>query len=517
MSGKVWLVGAGPGDPGLITVRGKAALEQAEVVVYDRLAAPELLAHAPASAERIDAGKAPGRQALSQEETNTLLVEQAQAGKRVVRLKGGDPYVFGRGGEEALALVAAGVPFEVVSGVTSAVAVPAAAGIPVTQRGVARSFAVITGHEADDDTASGLNWAALATGPDTLVLLMSVGGLAPICQRLIDLGRDPATPAAVISRGTTSAQRTVTAPLQAIAAVAAEAAIGAPAVTVIGEVAHFHEALAWFERRPLHGLRVLITRATHQADALASALRTAGTEPLVLPTIVQVDRATSGQVAEAATQVRAGRFAWVVFTSVNGVSVFMRLLDAAGLDARVFGSVRLCVIGQSTAAELRRHGLRADLVGSEANVSGVVTALSAAEAQGPVLVARAAGGRAELLDGIRAISVPVEELVLYESVPPADAEPALLNQLRAGAIDALTFASPSAARGLLALVGEAGVAAIRRLPAFCIGPTTGAAARDLGYTVVAEAAEQSADGLVEAITRWRSDTSELASERGPSL
>ncbi|MCI0346348.1 MAG: uroporphyrinogen-III C-methyltransferase, partial [Chloroflexi bacterium] len=285
MVGCVWLVGAGPGDPGLITVRGRECLEQADLVVYDRLAAPELLSWANPTAERVYVGKDPGRHTLSQGEINQLLVERARAGQQVVRLKGGDPFVFGRGGEEALALLGAGIPFEVVPGVTSAVAAPASAGIPVTHRGVASSFAVVTGHEDPSKPDSAIRWAQLAGGVDTLVFLMSVEHVGEIADNLLRAGRHADEPAAVIRWGTTTDQQTVSGTLSRIAQQIEEAGLRPPAVLVVGQVVDLHAKLDWRSRQPLAGLRVLVTRARQQASQFSARLRDLGAIPIEYPTI----------------------------------------------------------------------------------------------------------------------------------------------------------------------------------------------------------------------------------------
>ena len=360
-SGRVSLVGAGPGDPGLITVAGRERLRRADVVVYDRLAHPALVAEAPADAERIYVGKASADHAVPQEEIGRLLVDRARAGKRVVRLKGGDPFVFGRGGEEADDLVAAGVEFDVVPGITSAIAVPAYAGIPITHRDAASSFAVVTGHEAPGKPASRIDWAALATGVDTLVFLMGRRALAEIAAQLIAEGRDPATPAAAIEWGTTPRQRTVAAPLSELADAAEAAALSPPTVIVVGDVVALRERLRWYDDRPLFGKRVLVTRTRAQAGKLSSALWDAGAEPIEFPAIEIVPRDLAPAVA-AATRLAAGHYDWAVFTSANGVAAFWRAVEAAGLDARAFGGVRLAAIGPATVDALAAHGLRTDVV-----------------------------------------------------------------------------------------------------------------------------------------------------------
>ncbi|HVC31069.1 MAG TPA: uroporphyrinogen-III C-methyltransferase, partial [Steroidobacteraceae bacterium] len=316
-AGKVWLVGAGPGDPGLLTLKGARVLGEAEAIVYDRLVNPALLQHVQPECEQIYAGKAPGAPTLSQGEINHCLIRLARAGKRVVRLKGGDPFVFGRGGEEGEALHAAGIPFEVVPGVSSAIAVPAYAGIPVTHRGVAASFAVITGHEDPSKAESSIHWSELATGIDTLVCLMGVEGLQGIAGRLVAAGRPADTPVAVTRWGTLPRQQTVTGTLGDIVERTREAGFGPPAVAVIGEVVRLRGVLEWFETRPLFGKRVLITRTRQQASGLRALLEEEGAEVIELPTLEIVDGASPQLIGRVVEALADGEYAWVVFTSAN--------------------------------------------------------------------------------------------------------------------------------------------------------------------------------------------------------
>jgi uroporphyrinogen III methyltransferase/synthase len=453
--GFVSLVGAGPGDPDLITVGGAARLARADCVVYDRLANPALLSHVRPGAELIYAGKLPDRHTLTQDEINALLVERGSAGLRVVRLKGGDPFVFGRGGEEAEALIAAGIPFEVVPGVTSAIAVPAYAGIPVTHRAIASSFAVITGHEdpAKDDTS--IDWAHLATGVDTLVFLMGTGRLPEITRRLIENGRSAATPAAVIGWGTLPRQHTVTGTLATIADVVRAAAIEPPAVTIIGEVAALREEFRWFDTRPLFGKRVLVTRTREQASDLSRALAAEGAEAIELPTLEIVPSHDPRELATAIDHLRTSAFGWVVFTSANAVTQFMQHLCDAGHDARAFGRARLAVIGAGTADALAAHGLRPDLVPEHEVAEGLLDAFRARVMRGDrVLLPRAEDARPVLVEGLESMGAHVHELKLYRSEVPHHPDAEGLRRLRAGEIDIVTFASSSSVRNLIAMLGE---------------------------------------------------------------
>ncbi|HEY8490116.1 MAG TPA: uroporphyrinogen-III C-methyltransferase [Dehalococcoidia bacterium] len=498
-TGKVWLIGAGPGDPGLITVAGLAALAAADVVVYDRLVNPRLLEHARPDAERVYVGKAPGAHALSQEEINNVLVARAREGRRVARLKGGDPFVFGRGGEEAERLAAAGIPFVVVPGVTSAVAVPAYAGIPVTHREAASSFAVVTGHEDPAKDGSSIRWEHLATAVDTLVFLMGVSTLPSIVEQLVRHGRDPRTPVACIRWGTTPQQETVTGTLADIAARVEAAGLEPPVVTVVGDVVRLRDHLRWFDARPLFGRRVLVTRTRRQASALSDLLRAEGAEPIELPAIEIRETGVREAVDAAVDRLSAGTYAWVVFTSANGVEAFFGHLRRRGRDARAFRDARLCVIGPGTAAALERHGLTPDLVPGEYIAEAVVAALTAEGVAGlSVLVPRAEGARPELVEGLAAAGARVEEVPLYAAAPPAAVDPEVLALVRRGGVDAVTFASSSTVRNLHRLLGG-DWSGLERAVVACIGPVTAETARELGLRPDVVAPEHSIPGLVAAL------------------
>ena len=498
--GKVWLVGAGPGDPGLITVAAIAFLADAEVVVYDRLVNPRLLDLASPSAEHIFVGKETAAHGLTQEEINALLVERARQGKRVVRLKGGDPYLFGRGGEEAEALVEAGIPYEVVPGVTSATAVPAYAGIPVTHRGLASSVAVVTGHEDPSKGESAIDWAKLAKAVDTLVCLMGAGTLPQIVDQLLAHGRAPQTPVAVIRWGTTPQQQTVTGTLADIVGRVQAAGLTPPAVTVIGPVVGLRDKLRWFDNRPLFGKRVLVTRTRQQASVLSYHLSLEGAEPIELPALELVPKAEPKRISRAVRALAAGRYAWTVFTSANGVDLFFGHLREAGHDARAFAGTKVCAIGPGTAAALSGHGLRADLVPERFIAEAVVDALARQGVKGQrVLLPRAEGGRRELVSGLRAAGARVEEVPLYEAAPPAEAEPEAVRRLRAGEVDVVTFASSSAVRNLVKLLGG-DTSPLQKPLLACIGPVTARTVRELlGRRPDVVAKEHTIAGLVAAL------------------
>jgi len=477
-------------------------LAAADVVVYDYLANPQLLAHARPGAEQIYVGKKAGRHTLSQEEINALLVERGQVGQRVARLKGGDPFVFGRGGEEALALVDAGVPFEVIPGVTSAVAAPAYAGIPVTHRGLASSFAVVTGHEDPTKEESALDWSHLATGVDTLVLLMGVGNLPRIVEQLLAHGRPADTPVALVRWGTTPQQQAVGGTLADIVDRVQAAGLRPPAVTIVGEVAGLRRHLGWFEALPLFGQRVLVTRTREQASVLARRLRDLGAEAVELPTI-RIAPPSDWEPLDAAVRALP-EYDWVVFTSANGVRFFWQRLELLELDARAFHGVRLAAIGPATAAELAARGLQADYVPEEYVAEAVATGIASVSdlAGCRVLLPRADIARTALADLLGEAGARVDEVAAYRTLQPAP-EGDLRDLLER--ITVATFTSSSTVQNLAAMAAEAGLdlgEALSGATVACIGPITANTARDLGLEVDVVAGEYTIDGLVEALVRY---------------
>jgi len=495
--GFVHLVGAGPGDPGLLTVAGRRALEGAEVVVYDRLGTEELMPLCPSGALLLNAGKSPGRQAMTQDEINAALVEHGAAGRRVVRLKGGDPFVFGRGGEEAEALRAADVDYAVVPGITSAIAAPAYAGIPVTHRGVATSFTVVTGHEDPTKDSEQTDWAALARVPGTIVILMGMGRLEGISAALIAGGRPAGQPAAAVQWGTTPRQRRVVATLGDLAERVREEGLGSPAVIVVGPVAGLAEGIDWIERRPLRGRTVVVTRARAQASELSDRLRALGAAVVELPAI-RISPLPASPALDGALE-RLPGYGLIVLTSVNGVDALFAALAARGRDARALPAAATVVaIGPATAERLAAHGVRADLVPERFVAEGILESLRETPLDGvPVLVARARGSRPELVDGLRARGAEVDEVELYEAVPePAD--PAAV--AAALAASHLTFTASSTVRSFMGLLGPGERAALRGGPrVVSIGPVTSDTARAEGLEVHAEAAEHTIPGLVAAL------------------
>jgi uroporphyrinogen III methyltransferase/synthase len=475
--GTVYLIGAGPGDPGLFTVKGVRCLHAADVVVYDALANRRLLQHARPEAERIYVGKSAGRHTLRQEEINALLVEQARAGKAVARLKGGDPFIFGRGGEEAEALVAAGIRFEVVPGVTSAIAAPAYAGIPLTHRDFTSTVAFVTGHEDPTKADSDIAWDKIATGAGTLVFFMGVGRLPEIVGQLTRHGRSPATPAAVVRWGTRAEQEVVTGTLGDL--VEKSRGMKPPALIVVGDVVRLRERLVWFEAKPLFGKRVLVTRAREQASELAERLEAAGAEVVECPAI-RIVPPDSFAPLDAALG-RLAEFRWVVLTSANGVRFLWERLAEAGKDARALGGLRVCAIGPATAAALESRGIRPDVVPAEFKAEGLVEALAAEDLAGAgVLIVRAAEAREVLPDELRRRGARVEVVPAYRTVESDEDATAVRALLEERAVHVVTFTSSSTVRNFLALLGPDAPELLRGVLVASIGPITAQTAAQAG-------------------------------------
>jgi len=502
--GFVSLVGAGPGDPGLVTEKGLSRLREAEVVVFDALAPRALLDVAPPGAERIDAGKRARRHRLTQDETQALLAAKAEAGKRVVRLKGGDPYLFGRGAEEMAYLGERGIRCEVIPGVTAGIAAPMTAGIPVTHREHASSVTFVTGHEDPSKGRTSLDYpalAALVTAGGTLCFYMGVGRLPAIREALVRGGLDDRTPAAVVASGTLPQQRAVRAALAELPERAREAGVGAPAIIVVGAVAGIEApGLDYFTRRPLFGRRVAVTRTRQQASALAARLAELGAEAIEAPTIAiepaEDPAAIDRQIA------RLADYDWLVLTSANGVEALAERLASLGLDARALAGVQVAVIGDATAGALaERLGIRADLVPESFVAEALAEALLARAAEPPalrVLLLRADIARPALREKLEAAGATVEEAAVYRTVRAGGLPEALTGALEAGSLDWVTFTSSSTARNLVELLGERRdqLAACRLAS---IGPITSATLRSLGFEPAVEATRHDVEGLVEAI------------------
>jgi uroporphyrinogen III methyltransferase / synthase len=491
-AGIVYLVGAGPGDPGLMTTRSLELIVAADVIVHDRLIPRDALSVAGPDAELIYVGKEPGAASVPQEGIADLLIEKAREGKLVVRLKGGDPFVFGRGGEEAEALAEAEIPFEVVPGVTAGIAAPEYAGIPVTHRDDASAVAFVTGHEDPEKEDSALDYEALARFPGTLVFYMGVKALPRIAEALIAAGRAASEPAAVVERGTLPGQRTVSSTLDGIAAAAQEAEIRPPSVTVIGPVAARRERIAWLERRPLHGRKVIVTRARAQASELARQLDALGAEPVELPAIRIEPRIDTKEVREAVESLHA--YALVCITSPNGARLLFEAMAAQGRDSRALANASVAAIGAGTETALAAGGILADIVPERFVAEELVEKLNELELDGkPVLVARAAEARELLPDALRKKGAKVDEVALYETVAAAP-DPDELE--RAKDADFITFTSSSTVRNFLA-ASENGIPEGAKV--ISIGPITSQAIRDAGLTVDVEAERHDIAGLVGAL------------------
>lgn len=498
--GRVALLGAGPGDPELITARALRRLREADVVLYDALVHPSLLRHVRADAEVVFVGKRAGRVSERQANINAQLVEAALRGKRVARLKGGDPYLFGRGSEEAEALSAAGIPFEVVPGVASPMAASAYSGISLTHRDMASSVAYVTATESVEKDASAHDWSRLATATQTLVLFMGLRKLASLMERLITHGRDPNTPAAVVSCASLPTQRTIVGTVATIADKAQAEKLEMPALTIVGPVVSLREHLRWFESLPLFGKRVLITRPDGQSEEFAEALRDLGAEPVEVPTI-RIAAATDGAPLARAIE-NLARYDWLVFTSVNGVRYFFAALDQSGADARKLARAQIAAIGPATANELKKYGLRADIVPDEYRGEAVAEAIRRAspDLSGlSVLLARAEVARDTLPNMLREAGATVDVVSSYRTLEAAPENFAqIVERLRAHSIDIATFTSPSTVERLLAALGSE-VQLLERVTLAAIGPITAKAMEARGLTPHVVASAYTAAGLVEAL------------------
>ncbi len=497
-SAMVTLVGAGPGDPGLITLRGLEALQQAEVVIFDHLIPEELLARCPADCKRIYVGKQSGEHTLPQASINRLLVEEARAGRKVVRLKGGDPFVFGRGGEEAEALFEAGVPFQIVPGVSSAIAAPAYAGIPVTHRGYASSVAFVTGHEDERKTGSSIQWDHLGRGVDTLVFLMGMRNLPFILKKLQENGLEPTAPAALIHWGTTPEQVVVQGTVSDLAVRAQQEGLGPPAVLVVGKVVQLREKLDWVHFMPLWGKRILVTRSREQASELAQRLRNLGAQALEFPTISVEPPSDWAGLDQTISSL--AEYDWIIFTSPNGVRFFFERLFHSGKDSRALGGLLIAAMGTGTAGALEKRGLKADLVPQEFRAEALAQALCGEAVAGKRFVlARAEQARDVLPQTLRALGGRVQVVSAYKTALPTEAASGLKKLLRERRLDAVTFTSSSTVKNLAALVGEELNFLLAGVTVACIGPITAATAKELGLEPQIVASTYTIAGLVEAL------------------
>jgi uroporphyrinogen III methyltransferase/synthase len=490
-------VGAGPGDPGLLTVRARELLAECDAVVFDALVNPAILAGnaIPEAAERHFVGKRGGERSARQEDIEALLVRLARDGRRVVRLKGGDPFVFGRGSEEAQALAHAGIPFEVVPGITAGVAAPAYAGIPVTHRAVATSVTFITGHEDPTKGESGTDWSALARTGGTLVLYRGVRRLPDIVSALAAGGMSLDTPAAMVEWGTFPRQRALTATLGTLVDAAQSEQISAPSITIIGDVVALRDEIRWFDERPLFGKRIVVTRARAQASRLAARLAALGADVIEAPAI-RIEPLDPAPLHTALGTL--GDYEWVIFTSGNAVEITLRELRACGLDARAFAGTKLVAVGPATAESLAERGLTADLIPERFVAEGVVDALRGrGDVRGArVLYPRAEGARDYLLVELKKLGADLHDVPIYRSVPDSAGAHAAREALESGSVDVVTFTSSSTVRYFVELVG---LDAARRARIVSMGPITSDTARALGLQVAVEARESTIDSLVDAV------------------
>jgi uroporphyrinogen III methyltransferase/synthase len=498
------LLGAGPGDPELITVRALRRLQQADVVLYDALAHPDLLRHCRPDAELVYVGKRAGRASERQADINERMLEAARAGRCVVRLKGGDPYLFGRGSEEAEVLAAAGIEIEVVPGVPSPLAAAAYTGISLSHRDLASSVAYLTATESEQKDSSSHDWSKLATGVQTLVIFMGVRKLESLMELLIAHGRAPECPAAVVQSASLPQQRTVVATVATIAAAAREAGIGMPALTIVGEVVGLREQLRWYDKKALFGKRVLVTRPADQSAGMAQLLRDAGAEPVLWPALRIVPPEDPRALRDAAA--RAGDYDFVVFTSANGVSAFFAELKATGGDARRLGRARIAAIGPATFSALSAHGISADVMPDEhvgeAVADAIVTACGGDLRGRNVLVPRALVARDALPAALHQAGAHVDVVAAYRALPPDEAAAEQLRAwIRAGALDVVTFTSSSTVDNTLDALGAGGHALLAGLTLASIGPITTATAQDHGLRIAVSARPYTADGLVAALER----------------
>ena len=504
MKGKVYLVGAGPGDPGLITVKGLECIKKADVLIYDFLASPILLKYARKQTEILYVGKKGGDHTLSQDEINALIAEKARKGLTVTRLKGGDPFIFGRGGEEAEILVRNEIPFEIVPGVTSAIAAPAYAGIPLTHRKFTSTLAFVTGHEDPLKEESSIDWTALARGIGTLVFLMGVKNLPYITNRLIDHGMTPDTPVALIRWGTTPRQTTVTGTLDTISERAKDAGFKSPAVIVVGHVVKLRERLKWFENRPLMGHRIVVTRAREQASELVQRLSDLGAECLECPTIEVVPPDDFKPLDTAIENLST--YEWLIFTSVNGVSFFFDRLFAKNKDVRALRNIRTGVIGPATAKRLFDFGLQSDIVPETYRAESIIKTFAGKDLNGKkILLPRAKEARPILPVELTRMGAVVDEVTAYRTRSVQGNTDLLLKRLKEKTIDLITFTSSSTVKNFHALVPAENLKSlIQDVTVACIGPITADTARDLGFDIHIIAESFTIPGLCEAIRQYYS-------------
>lgn len=505
-TGKVYLVGAGPGDPSLITVRGKRLLERAEVVVYDYLASKKLLKHAPADAELIYVGKKGGvKHTHSQEEINQMLVDHALAGKTVVRLKGGDPFIFGRGGEEVEELFAAGAPFEIVPGVTSATAAATYAGIPITHRDYTASVAFLTGHEDPTKKSSNIDWSKLATGAGTLVVYMGIKNLPIIVENLVKHGRDPKTPVAVVRWASTPEQRSVVGTLETITEVVQNADIRPPSLIIIGEVVKLRSTIDWYEKRPLFGKKFIVTRTREQASDLVAGLEEFGANCLEYSTI-HIQPAESYDVLDSELE-RLNEYHWILFTSLNGVKFFFEYLYSKSMDARDLKGPDIAVVGKSTADLLLQYGVHADMIPSTFTGEGLAEALLDQGVEGRnILIPRALQAREILPETLRGAGAQVTVAPVYQNCPAEGDKESLRAEFSSGEVEMLTFTSSSTVRNFLTMIDAENQEELQRILSgvkiAAIGPITAKTVTDNGLQIDVQPEEYTIPAMIDAIVDY---------------
>ncbi|NLB88937.1 MAG: uroporphyrinogen-III C-methyltransferase [Syntrophomonadaceae bacterium] len=497
--GFVYLVGAGPGDPGLFTIKGKTILEKADVVVYDRLVSNQILNWAPANAELIYVGKASGNHALPQEEINALLVQKAKEGKIVVRLKGGDPFLFGRGGEEALYVREHGIDFEIVPGITSAIAVPAYAGIPVTHRDNTSTLHIVTGHEKPGKQESSINWQQLAQGIGTIVFLMGVENLPYIAESLIANGKNPETPVALIRWGTLPEQEVLMGTLENIVEKVREANFRPPAVIVVGEVVNLRDSLSWVENKPLWGKRIIVTRARAQASGLVEKISELGGLPIEFPTISIEKEDNYTALLNAFKNI--SNYDWIVFTSVNAVEIFFEEFRKVNMDIRDLRGIKICAIGPTTRESLEKKCIIVDTMPDEYRAEGIIEELKDKIKPGNwVLLPRARGARSVLPEALKQWGAHVNEIYIYKAVAEKRVSKEMFEEIMAGKVDFITFTSSSTVHNFINIVGLDNALRIsKKTKLACIGPITANTAKEAGLSIDIVAKKYTIDGLITAI------------------
>ena len=501
--GTVFLVGAGPGDPGLLTIRAKECIEKADVLVYDYLANEIFLEYAKPDAELIYVGKKAGSHTKTQDEINSIICEKALAGLMVTRLKGGDPFIFGRGGEEAQELLKAGVSFEIVPGITSAISVPAYAGIPLTHRDHTATVAFVTGHEDPSKDQSGISWEKLSTGVGTIVFLMGIGNLKNICQELIKNGRSPETPVAIIHRGTHPGQRTVTGTLKDIYETAQKEKIKPPGIIIVGDVVGLRKELNWFETRPLFGKKIVVTRAREQASSFLAGLREHGADCIEFPTIEIVPPEDWGPLDRSIEDI--GNYTWLLFTSVNGVKYFFKRLYDKGKDVRSLGDIKVGAIGPKTAEAVREYGIIPDLVPSQYRAEAVIEAFKKFRADDlKILLPRASKAREILPDELEKMGAQIDVIDAYSTVMPGNKVEKVMKMLETNEIDMITFTSSSTVTNFMEMFGDKGTQVktwLKDVDIASIGPVTSETAKKTGLNITVEPADYTIDALTDAIVK----------------